>query len=116
METSKEKKFNLKLDRVKKVFHAEAHGSFQPEDATAFVAEYTKVINEINPAEYEFQFDATKLKVSTQDMIPMLSACLELYKQAGYRKIVFDCAGSATLKMQLRRVATMTGLENYEVI
>jgi hypothetical protein len=49
-------------------------------------------------------------------MIPMLSACFEMYKRDGYKKIIFDCGNSATLKMQIRRVGTMVGLKNYEIV
>jgi P pilus assembly chaperone PapD len=116
MDTSNDKKFTLRLDKQGKIFYAEVHGSFKPEDANAFVTEYTQNVNSINPTEYELNFDSTKLKVNTQDMVPMLAACFEMYDKAGYRRIVFDCSGNPTLKMQINRVAKMTGLKNYELV
>ncbi len=116
MDTANEKKFNLKLDKPGKVFFAEVHGAFKPEDANAFVVEYTQIVNSINTTEYELRFDSTKLRVNSQEMVPMLAACFEMYKQGNYRKIVFDCSGNATLKMQIHRVAKMTNLTNAEVI
>jgi hypothetical protein len=111
-----EKKYDLKLDRVNKVFHAQAHGFLKPEDANAFVTEYRNLIGQIKSDEYEFQFDCKKLNVSTQDMIPMLKGCVEMYKQSGFRKTIFDCTGNNTLKMQVRRVCNMVEFQNYEII
>jgi hypothetical protein len=116
METSNEKKFSLMLNKAEKILNAETHGLFKPEDAAAFVADYTHIVGQINPAEYTLHFDSAQLKVSTQDMIPLLSACFKMYKKDGYKKIIFDCGTSATLKMQIRRVGTMVGLENYEIV
>lgn len=116
METTNDKKFSLRLERLKKILFSEVHGSFKPEDANAFVAEYTQIVDSIQPTEYELHFDSTKLKVNTQDMVPMLAACFEMYDKAGFKRIVFDCSGNPTLKMQIHRVANMTKLKNYEIL
>jgi hypothetical protein len=116
MEATNEKKFSLTLNKIEKTLYAEAHGSFKPEDAAAFVEEYTKTVSQINPLEYVLNFDSKMLKVSTQDMVPLLTACLEMYKKDGFHKIVFDCSSNATLKMQIHRLSNKVGLQNCEII
>jgi hypothetical protein len=115
MESNNDKKFSLSVNKTGKVVNAMVQGLFQPEDANQFVVAYKKIVGEIKAEEYELHFDSTNLKVNTQDMIPMLSACFEMYKKDNFKKIIFDCGSSATLKMQLRRVAGNVGL-NYEVL
>jgi hypothetical protein len=49
-------------------------------------------------------------------MVPMLSACFEMYKKDEFRKIVFNCGTNATLKLQINRVGKTVGLLNYELV
>ncbi|MDF2905039.1 MAG: hypothetical protein K0R34_360 [Herbinix sp.] len=116
MEISNEKKFSLTIDKVRKTLKAEAHGKFNPADAGAFVEEYTKLVGQINPQEYTLSFDSTKLQVSSTDMVPLLTACLELYKKDNFKKIIFDCTSNATLKLQIHRLSKLVELPNYEII
>lgn len=116
MENTNEKKSELKLNRLAKIIDAKVKGAFAPEDASYFVSEYTKMINQINATEYELRFDCTELRVNTQDMVPVLRNCFEMYKKDGFHKIVFDCGSNAALKMQCNRVAKMAALENYEIL
>lgn len=116
MDTTNEKKSELKLDKVSKILFAKVQGAFKPEDANDFVMAYTQNVAGINPKEYELHFDSTLLRVSTQDMVPMLSACFEMYKKDDFRKIVFDCGTNSTLKLQINRVSKNVGLQNYELI
>jgi hypothetical protein len=116
METSNEKKFSITIDRVRKTLYAEAQGTFSPNDAGAFVQEYTKLVGQINPQEYTLNFDSTKLRVSSTDMVPLLTACLELYKKDDFKKIIFDCTANATLKLQINRLSKLVELQNYEII
>jgi hypothetical protein len=116
METTNVKKSELKLDKTSKILFAKVQGAFKPDDATEFVMAYTKNVAEINPKEYELHFDSTQLKVSTQEMVPMLSACFEMYKKDEFRKIVFNCGTNATLKLQINRVGKTVGLLNYELV
>jgi hypothetical protein len=116
MENANEKKFNLSLNRAGKIMNAMVQGFYKPEDANGFVADYSSMVHEIKPAEYELHFDCSNLKVTSQDMLPMLSACMEMYKKDGFKKIVFGCGSNPTLKMQIQRVARNAGLANFEVI
>jgi len=116
METTNVMKSELKLDKTSKILFAKVQGAFKPDDATEFVMAYTKNVAEINPKEYELHFDSTQLKVSTQDMVPMLSACFEMYKKDGFYKTVFDCGTNATLRLQCRRIGNLVGLQNFEIV
>lgn len=111
-----EKKSELSLNKVTKVVFAKVKGSFTPEDAQYFVTEYKKIVNQIMAKEYELRFDCTELKVNTQDMVPVLKNCFDMYKSDGFKKIVFDCSNNAALKMQCHRVAKMADLQNFELI
>lgn len=116
METQKEKKFRLSLNKINKILNAEAHGAFNADDAAAFVSEYTQLVGQINPQEFTLDFDSTNLKVSSVDMVPLLTACLEMYKKDNFKKINFHCSTNATLKMQIRRLSNNVGLQNFEIV
>lgn len=111
-----EKLFTLNLNKAEKVVCAVNQGTFNPEAANAFASEYKKIVDSINPSEYELRFDASNLRVNSQDVIPSLAACMEMYKKDGFKNIVFNCGTNATLKMQVRRVATNVGLINYNIL
>lgn len=115
METTNQKSV-LTLDKKNKILLAVLKGFFRPDDANYFVEEYNKNLKEIDAKEYEFYFNLKDMKVSSQDMLPMLSACFEMYKRDNFKKVVFDCGGTTTLKLQIHRVAEQVGLASYEVI
>jgi hypothetical protein len=116
METTGGKKSELKLDKVGKILYATVKGFFQPVDANEFVEEYQKNVKLINPKDYELHFNSRELKVSSQDMVPMLSACFEMYQKDQFKNLIFDCGTNAGLKLQIRRVATSVGLNNFEIL
>ena len=116
METQNEKKFSLSLNKGTKILNAEAHGAFNANDAAAFVSEYTQLVGQINPQEFTLDFNSTNLRVSSVDMVPLLTACLEMYKKDNFKKITFDCSTNSTLKLQIRRLSNIVGLQNYEIV
>ncbi|MNV61571.1 hypothetical protein D3C71_1540830 [compost metagenome] len=59
--------------------------------------------------------DCTGLNVSSPDVLPMLEQCFILYKDSGFKKVIFTIKSNPILKMQLARVARSTKLENYEI-
>lgn len=111
-----DKKFQLKLDKRGNILIAVVEGFFQPDDANQFVGEYTKIIAGINAKEFELQFDCKNLKVSSNDMTPMLTACFEMYKKDGFKNIIFDCGTNSTLKLQLGRIARTTGIVSFQIL
>lgn len=122
MTTTTEKKYELKLDKTKKILFAKAFGSFGPSDASAFVQEYTTILKPINAAEYELLFDCKELKVTGKDvktgtdMTALLEGCIQQYKSDGFKKIVFNCENNVVLKMQVSRLSKKVDLPNLEII
>jgi len=119
--TTTDNKYELKLEKTKKILYAKAFGSFGPADANGFVSDYNAILKAVNVNELELQFDCKELKVSGKDvksgvdMTNMLKACLEMYKKDGFKKIIFNCEKNLVLKMQLQRLAKEVGLPNFEV-
>ena len=91
-------------------------GMFTQQNAADFINEYQKNISRINPGEYNLVFDATNLKVSTQEVLPLLENCLQLYKQAGFKRIEVNISSSTIVKNQIKRVIEKVGLQNCEIV
>jgi hypothetical protein len=104
------KKFDMSLDKIKKVLNIRIWGMYTPDDANAFVEEFTKVASSVQAAEFILNFDAQELAVSKQEMLPMLEGCFKMYKTLGFKKVIANVGKNATLKMQLSRVGRNSGL------
>lgn len=119
--TTANNKYELKLDKTKKILFAKAFGSLGPADANAFVSDYNIILKGANATDLELQFDCKELKVSGKDiqsgvdMTNMLKSCLEMYKNSGFKKIVFDCEKNLVVKMQLQRLGKEASLPNFTV-
>jgi len=108
--------FIFDLRPQEKVINVMIEGMFTPQNAVDFIAEYQKNVAGIKPSEFALVFDATNLKVSTQEVLPMLENCMQLYKQTGFEKIVVNMGSSAIVKNQVMRVVEKVGLLNCEVV
>lgn len=108
--------FNFDLKHEKKTLEVMIEGMFTPQNAQDFIAEYQKNIAGIKPAEFALVFDATQLKVTTQEVLPMLEDCMQLYKQTGFKNIKVSMGSSHIVKNQVNRVMQKVGLPNCEVI
>lgn len=104
------KKHDISLDKIKKEIRVRVWGMYGPDDANSFVEEFTKIVSTMQPSQFILSFDTEELKVSTQDMIPMLEGCFKLYKDLGFKKVLIKAGNNVTLKMQLNRVSRNTGL------
>lgn len=119
---SDEKKFELNLDKTKKILYAKAFGIFGPNDANSFVTEYISCIKAINAKEYTYIFDCKELKVSGKDMksgvdmTQLLRGCVEQYKKDGFKEVIIDCGTNHIVKMQTTRIAREVGLLNFRAI
>jgi hypothetical protein len=108
--------YNFKLDSSKKVLNVKVEGRFGEQDGMKFINDYNNEIKKFNPNDYNIDLDCTELAVSSQDVLPLLENCYNLYQQTGFNKIIFTIKNNITLKMQLNRIANKTGLKNYEII
>lgn len=108
--------FAITLKNEDKKMDVMVEGMFTSQNAMDFITDYQKNISGIKAAEYELVFDATKLKVSTQEVLPLLENCMQLYKQASFKKIKINMGDSAVVKGQVKRVAEKVGLPNCEIV
>jgi hypothetical protein len=104
------KKYEISLDNVKKEMKVKVWGMYEPDDAKNFVEDFTKALSPIQPSEFVLSFDCEELKVSKQEMVPMLEGCFKMYKDLGFKKVLMRPGNNVTLKMQLSRVSRNTGL------
>lgn len=88
--------------------------SFTPADAQAFVADFNRKVQSITASEFTFNLDCTEMTVVTPQMVPELEACYKLYKEAGFKKVIFKVKNNVILKMQLGRLARGVGLSQVE--
>ncbi|MBY9078480.1 hypothetical protein KIH86_00810 [Paenibacillus sp. HN-1] len=107
--------FNLKTDKASQTLQVSVGGTFTSEDAGRFINEYNSTVATFDPKQYEIVLDCTGLNVSSPDVLPMLEQCYVLYKNSGFKKVIFTIKSNPILKMQLSRVARATKLENYEI-
>ncbi|AGK55327.1 hypothetical protein [Bacillus sp. 1NLA3E] len=108
--------FNFNVNSEEKIFDVKVEGSFSEGDAVSFINQYNKHTASFNPTEYIIDLDCTDLKVSDNDVLPMLEQCYKMYKESGFSKVIFKIKQNTILKMQLGRIARSTGLSNYEII
>ena len=111
-----EGKYTMNVNRVKKSIDMTVSGTFTPEQANKFVADYNSKISGINANEFVLNFDCRELDLVTQDMVPSLEACLQMYNKTGFNKVVIGIKkGSPILKMQLSRLGRNNGLKNMSI-
>lgn len=82
--------YTIQVNSLQKVVNMEVGGSFTPEKVEEFLKDYHKNINPIPAAQYELRFDCRSLDILTQDMVPHLQGCFELYKSSGFKNVVVE--------------------------
>ncbi|RDW16186.1 hypothetical protein [Oceanobacillus chungangensis] len=107
--------YTMKVNQGNKTIDMTVSGSFTPEKAEEFVADYKRIVAGVKANEYTLKFDCRDLNVVTQEMIPPLEFCMKLYKESGFEKVEVGIKKSAIIKMQLNRIARSAGLTNFEV-
>jgi hypothetical protein len=105
------KKYEMSLDKARNQLNVTIGGMFEPDDANAFVKEFTATVSTIKVSEYILSFDAKDLRVSSPEMLPMLEGCFKMYKGFEFKKVVAKVYSNVTLKMQLSRIARNVGLD-----
>lgn len=108
--------FSFSPSTANRKFDVMVEGTMSQEDAGRFIQEYNEHVSKFDAKQYDIVLDCTKLNVSSPDVLPMLEACYGMYKESGFKKVVFTIAKNPVLKMQLGRVARATKLENYEIV
>lgn len=72
-------------------------------------------VSQIKADEFTLKFDCRDLEVVTQEMVPSLMNCLQMYKETGFKKVEVGIKKSPVIKMQLSRLGRNAGLTNLEV-
>lgn len=96
-------------------FSITLEGLFTPEETDQFVSGFMSEIKKIQPSKSELIFDVTKFQILPANMHETLKNCFQMYQSFGFKKILIYLGGNAILGMQVRRIATEAGMENYEL-
>lgn len=107
--------YTMNIEKSKKIFSIALEGNFGKDDILNYLEDFKKNLSNINPGEYQLEFEANKFKVLPQDLLPAFTKCFELYKEANFKKIIANVGDNAVQKMQVRRVMTSVGLDNFEI-
>ena len=86
------------------------------EEAERFAAEFQRTAASVDAASFELHVDCTSMKVVNPTLGEKLTGAMQMYRQAGFKKVVFLIQNDPVLKMQLSRIARTAGLTNAEVI
>lgn len=106
--------YEIKVDTAKKEISIRVEGSATPEGAQAFINEYNQKVSSVNAQEYNCIADCTGMKIAGAELMPLLEACINMYKQTGFKKVIFN-VNNPIVKMQLNRLIRQNGVTNAEV-
>ena len=108
--------YEIKVNHGTKTVEMYIGGTFTPTDVQNFVGDYKEVISAITPTEFTLEIDCSFMDLLKQEMVPSLENSYKMYKESGFKKVVFKIKQNPVLKLQLNRLARNTGLTNAEVI
>ena len=107
--------YEIKVDSIKKHVRFDLGGKPTEEEAAEFIKTYQNTVNSIDPSQYDLILDCEFLSVVPPSMLPALEACFELYRDSGFKTIVFNLPDIATLQMQIHRLSNKHQLVNSEI-
>jgi len=108
--------YSMQTNRAKKEIRVTIGGTFSSELTQAFIKDCQKEVSSIPTNEYHLKFDAREMDIVTQEQLPHLEGCLQMYKQTGFEKITLEIKPNAVLAMQAKRISRNNNLDNIEVI
>lgn len=108
--------YKISVNNIKKELEMQIVGNFTPEQADRFIKDYNRNVSSINCSDFILRLDCKDLSVVTPELVPALEDCYNLYKQSGFKKVVFEVNNSVVVKMQLSRITRKVGLNNAEFI
>lgn len=101
-------KYNVEVDRAKKLFIATVGGFFQMSDAEGFALKFMQEGSTIQASEYTLVVDASGLATVKQDLLDMLEQAFQMYMTLGFKKIYMVESKSAITSIQIRKIAEKT--------
>lgn len=96
--------YNIEVDKLKNRVNVSVEGYMKEDEAKQFVMDYENRIKGISPSQYELILDGKKLKVSSQELLPILEGILGLYIKTGFKRIYYVTMESAVAMMQVKRL------------
>ncbi|MDV4149273.1 hypothetical protein R0131_00325 [Clostridium sp. AL.422] len=100
----KNSSYQLEVDKVKKVFHAEASGFFSEEDGISFLRDYDEITKTFPAKEYSLIIDAPELKPSSQEVAKILGDLLKKYMEVPFNKRFLVTKGNVITVSQFKRL------------
>lgn len=104
------KKATIHVNEASKIVNMSVAGQMTMEDAKHFVEEYVAKIGPINGPDYDLFVDCTEMKLLSQELSDNLTEVMKMYKETGFKKVIYTIKENVVLKMQLARVARNAGL------
>ncbi|MCE4047458.1 MULTISPECIES: hypothetical protein [Bacillaceae] len=102
--------FDIKVNHFSKTIDMLIEGTFDPSKVFEFVTDYKNKMIGVPVKEYRLIIDCKNMDVLTQEMIPYMENSFRLYKEFGVERMIIIIQKSPVLRMQLKRIATRTGL------
>jgi hypothetical protein len=103
-------KYELEYIPSKNMFFIKVWGFYSPEDAMAFIKDYSDEIKKFVPAKTSLVIDSTGLKTSRPEAKVLLVECIKLYMQLAYKNRVFIKSESPTANMMIRTAMKEGGM------
>lgn len=98
--------FEFIVNESKKVFQAQASGSFSVEDGKAFQKEYDNLTRSLSANTYTLIINAPELKPSTPDVAEMLGTLLQKYMSVPFKARYLVTKGNPVTMMQFKRLGS----------
>lgn len=110
--------WNITVDKTNKTFTVVSKGYMTDADCVAYGADLRKSVALINPAEYHFIGNNSKVIVQTSDSDDTVMANIEYLKSLGFKKYTLIVGENALIKKQLLRLIRAVGTDgiDFEVI
>ncbi|HWJ77647.1 MAG TPA: hypothetical protein VNR61_06190 [Niallia sp.] len=100
--------YKISTNTTNKTVELYVKGKAKEADLLEFINEYNKTVNSIQPSQYDLIVDCLEMDLEKQEMIDKLSAVFIMYKETGFKNIIFKVK-KANLQKQLSEVARMSG-------
>lgn len=81
-----------------------------------YLSDFSKIMEGVNPHEYELFIDGTKYIITSLEMQDTLKMHLTHFKELGFKKITIKIGNNVVLKLQVSRIAKYAGLEDVEIL
>lgn len=96
--------YELTVDKVNKVFHAQASGFFSVEDGASFLNDYDELTKSLPANTYTLIINAPELKPSSPEVAEMLGTLLSKYMSVPFKARYLVTKGKVITINQFKRL------------